>query len=142
MTVTFMIRLLFLGRLLGRRLFGRRLLRRLFLGLGFLLGRFFRRRFLWLLRGFEREGTLAHEQVVPLHELLQIALVHAVVVEFGDNAVDEVTNGLRSVLVRRTFGAFLGVVHAVEDVQQGHIVIVGVHGDVCEVADAGGAGHA
>ena len=48
-------------------------------------------------------------------------------------------NRLGSVLVRRAFGAFWAS-YAVEDVQQRHIVVVRVHGDVGEVADTGGAG--
>ena len=141
MTVTFMTGFFFLGsRLLGRRLFAAG-----FLAAGFLAASSSLlppQALLLAFRSFKRERAFADEQVVPLHEFLQVALVHAVVVEFRHNAVHEVANHLRGVLVRRASFGPLGVVHAVQDVQQRHIVIVRVHGDVGEVADAGGAGHA
>ena len=87
----------------------------------------------------QRKGRLVDQNIVPLHQLLQVRIEHPVVVELREDAVNEVADFASGSLVGNA-GLATGVFeHAVEHIHQEHVVSRGVHGDVPEAAHPTGA---
>ena len=96
--------------------------------------------------GLEIGDAVAHEDVVPLQELADVAVVYALAVVVGQHFGEEVAQLLGGgfLIVERAGLQFGFLAKVLQDLPEGDIVAIGVHSDVAKAGDAVGAkgGHA
>ena len=96
--------------------------------------------FCWLHVLLKVGDAALDEDVIPLDELFDVAVVHTLAVEFGQNLgkvlAQFLTTGLAEIYTAGL--AVLKVAHIGENLPKGHIFRIGVHCDICKRGDAVG----